>query len=506
MSKKSQKGSLLIEVLAVIALIALITPVLFRQVKRRNEEILDAQYATELRTLKDATSAYLLANESTLAYECALTDDQGVALPNIDNDCDELGADASDFNAYLPPSGTSYQDQYHFHLYGKTVLVNEDTNTYRPVLYALVVQKDPMPNLRRASRVASMVGVEGGILRGNTIEGVGGTWSLAAPNGLSENAVAAITSFDQASGGAAVLKDVRWDNLQTTTANAEVATTKRMGITEALSVSNDTTNCITQVGTKAVVINGTTTNCTPIFEVDAANQTIRISKPIFAGENTTTADGYCASDDKASCESNAGCVWKPGPDGETGSCVSEYVLDPANTSVVNDVMLSSRGNAKLSDLLPKYSLQDTYHFRAGDTTWSRSVQFCSDPLKTVVMAIPTLEKIPVSSDVDPDNDSMTSIASEYQNNMDKLKNLRLRVKIGSVTASNEPTKVTSTTLALTPQYCTRTNCSSESSWSDGKNNISVLLNTYCLDCSVISGQGTCTNAGCTWNVSNSKCE
>ena len=42
MSQKSQKGSLLIEVLAVIALIALITPVLFRQVKRRNEEILDA--------------------------------------------------------------------------------------------------------------------------------------------------------------------------------------------------------------------------------------------------------------------------------------------------------------------------------------------------------------------------------------------------------------------------------------------------------------------------------
>ncbi len=499
MSQKSQKGSLLIEVLAVIALIALITPVLFRQVKRRNEEILDAQYATELRTLKDATSAYLLANESTLAYECALTDDQGVASANADNDCDELGADASDFNAYLPPSGTSYQDQYYFHLYGKTVLVNEETNTYRPVLYALIVQKDPMPNLRRASRVASMVGVEGGILRGNTIEGVGGTWSLTAPNGLSENAVAAITSFDQASGGAAVLKDVRWDNLQTTTANADAATTKRMGITEALSISADSANCITQVGTKTVVINGTTANCTPVFEVDAANETIRIAKPILAGANATRTN--CPAD-KVNCEKTAGCIWKG--DATTGSCSSEYLLDPANTSVMNDVMLSSRGNAKLSDLLPKYSLQDTYHFRAGDTTWSRTIPVCSEPLKTVVMAIPTLEKAPVSSNVDPDNDSMTSIASEYQDNMDKLKNLRLRVKIGSTTGSSLPTQITSTALTLTPQYCTRSNCSSESNWSNGKNNISVLLNTYCLDCSAINSQSTCTNAGCSWN--NSKCE
>ena len=69
MIKKNQKGSLLVEMMAVIGLLTLITPILFQQVHRRNEEIVSAQIATEMRMIKDGVQAYMEAYEDKIAQE-----------------------------------------------------------------------------------------------------------------------------------------------------------------------------------------------------------------------------------------------------------------------------------------------------------------------------------------------------------------------------------------------------------------------------------------------------
>ena len=52
--KRLQKGVMIIEVVAVLGLLAAITPMLFQQISRRNDEILNVQVATEMRAIKDA--------------------------------------------------------------------------------------------------------------------------------------------------------------------------------------------------------------------------------------------------------------------------------------------------------------------------------------------------------------------------------------------------------------------------------------------------------------------
>ena len=44
-----------------------------------------------------------------------------------------------------------------------------------------------------------------------------------------------------------------------------------------------------------------------------------------------------------------------------------YGLDPANTSVLNDVRLASRGGARLSDILPNYIAKGIYQISSGTT-------------------------------------------------------------------------------------------------------------------------------------------
>ncbi len=69
LTQKQEQGSLMVEVLAVLGLIALITPLLYQQINRRNEEISNANIATEVRTIKDGVTAYIQSYEQRLAAQ-----------------------------------------------------------------------------------------------------------------------------------------------------------------------------------------------------------------------------------------------------------------------------------------------------------------------------------------------------------------------------------------------------------------------------------------------------
>lgn len=64
--KQNEKGALIVEVIAVIALLGVMGPLLFRQVMSRNEEVDNINIATEVRTLKEGFAAYIMSNRGEI--------------------------------------------------------------------------------------------------------------------------------------------------------------------------------------------------------------------------------------------------------------------------------------------------------------------------------------------------------------------------------------------------------------------------------------------------------
>lgn len=345
-----QKGSLMIEMVAVIGLIALITPILFHQINRRNEEIINTQIATEMRAIRDAMTAYIQANEQTLAADVGIYDTSTQQYQNVSKDeGDCVGMVASDLTklATYFQGNADILNEYDLLFCYHTVPVNEAEGTYRPVMYGVAVQLDGMGTIRRASKIASLIGLEGGVATSNnSLQGMQGVWSLPISD-LVPTAVGVISSFDDAS-NASILKDVRWQHMQSDTAQADTMASQRMGVKEILTVDN-TTNCIANYGNGTVQIkatNDTGSTCAPFFEVNPETKEVTLAGVITA----ESSEVNCAGLDEDTCDATNGCVFSQ------GICVGRYQIDPKYTSVMNDIKLTSRGGARLSDILPKWTL------------------------------------------------------------------------------------------------------------------------------------------------------
>ena len=62
MSKKLEQGAIMLEVVAVLALMGLMGAIMFRQIYLRNQELHNIQMASEIRMVKEGFSAYIQAN------------------------------------------------------------------------------------------------------------------------------------------------------------------------------------------------------------------------------------------------------------------------------------------------------------------------------------------------------------------------------------------------------------------------------------------------------------
>ena len=379
MKKQNQKGALLVEVIAVLGLIALITPILFNQIQRRNEEIVDAQIASEVRAVKDALSAYIQANEDALAVSCGLAsidsdtnqlvydtarigDEEPCGAPNWQWNDDERDV----VNNYSTTDISSILGDYNVVLYARNIVSKWDINeedpvAVRPSIYAIAYKIEPEPNLRRAAKIAAMVGVEGGVAQtaNGKISGMQDVWSSKDNiTGISQYAVAVTTSFD-ATTNSAILKDATFSHVNAQSVQGDNVAGGNLGTRGILSVGD--ASCIVGYGNDTVTIRGKGTyedgTCAPVFEVNPTTKEVTIAGVIRTG--APTGADCTTGHTKSACEDLANCAWIPDlntEDTNDGTCVAEYVLDPANISVVNDIKLSSRGGAKLSDILPKWSL------------------------------------------------------------------------------------------------------------------------------------------------------
>ena len=184
MKNLHEKGSLMVEVMAVIALLGVMGTMLFRQVQRRNEELDNINMASEIRIVKEATAAYIQANKATLeANNCPAIGDDNVDVSDL-----PLGAVEKFMpDNWISDEGTSNGIIHEYQIYLSCYRVNSPSADNRLAMYGTVVPNAPghgnsplPPNftLRRAARVATLIGADGGVFEDGKFVGAMGAWEI----------------------------------------------------------------------------------------------------------------------------------------------------------------------------------------------------------------------------------------------------------------------------------------------------------------------------------------
>lgn len=171
MSKSiAQKGGLMIEALAMLGLIAVVTPTMYKKSAERTMEVEDINTASTIRTVMNAANDYVGANYSTIVSEMEhstgnASNYRKVPLDNIKN--------------YLPYGFNMKKALYN---YGEPeiTIARKENNLTAFVLFPAKANADNGIGQERTSRIASLVGSSGGFVteKGKTARGIGGVWKL----------------------------------------------------------------------------------------------------------------------------------------------------------------------------------------------------------------------------------------------------------------------------------------------------------------------------------------
>lgn len=459
--RKNERGSIMVEVIAVLALMGVMGTLLFRQVARRNEELDNVNLASEIRMVKEATTAYIQAYKTELENKCLNKFDWEADRAAINMFMPETWACDTDGNI---DDKTCLINDFNIQIYCYTV---DEQMAPRKAFYAIIwPQKDYLPNnfsILRAGRVANLIGSDGGVYDDNTLMGTMGAWEISCDS----VACPGYTTYVATTG-----MDVYVPESETAPENAIAAPRnvafERLHGTNYFAVGGGT-NCIKNYEPETnrfahqiltaqngemnaqdddiVAVNTTTEGqpgeCDPLFWVSTANgegnnhsaagvvymknglyigrdNAKRRSAVVFdvaSGQNPADADnkitvfdpsgnerltldgtgrivgrsaangtGYRLDPERGEIvmfktvkidgddlqiptmrlrdgmlESSESATYATGTDA-TGNVITEtkhYNVDPAHTSLMNDIRLASRGGARLSEILPKWILMDT---------------------------------------------------------------------------------------------------------------------------------------------------
>lgn len=176
MYKVLQRGSLMVEALALLGLITMVTPVMYKKAAERTTELQDINIATQMRTLNEALDNYVRNN-----YEKVKTL-VNVGTPKIVAATDASSDIVKGVNAYLPSGFNLSQSKYFDADKLKFSIKREDdtdmSGKVRSVYTTAVLAPSLNPiKFNRASKIASMVGINGGTIKGTKFEGAQGAWS-----------------------------------------------------------------------------------------------------------------------------------------------------------------------------------------------------------------------------------------------------------------------------------------------------------------------------------------
>ena len=419
MTRLAQSGSIMLEVVAVLALMGVMGAMLFRQIYQRNQELHNIQMASEIRTVKEAFAAYIQANRAFVLDHCLVPTGDQVKGCSIDT----LYADVQD---YLPDGWFTAEELKQAY---KLTLWNYKQNdgSERRVVYGIVVPTEAtLPttgwNFRRAARVALLVGADGGaydetITSGN-IAGALGSWEIPSDGtGIGTTPTyAAMTGIDifapeYDAGEGTVSLPSDWSlALNKLHAYNYFAVGKKTG-TEAdcYTIQHHLFEPTTSGGKKAGDvksddITANISNCQPLFWVgsdNGANGTtgnVYVQNDLNVGADMTgsgnhilklTAEGVIKQKDGLTIDQDGRIIANETVSAGIGDLASgeHFVVDPAYTSTMNDIRLASRGGARLSDILPNYILKDIVSVSFG-TEQTISVPQCPSDYKAAITVAP----------------------------------------------------------------------------------------------------------------------
>ena len=171
--KQSESGSMMLEVMAVLAILAAITPVLYKQALLRNIEISNINIAAEMRMVKETLQEYVPATCPSEWQNCELSikDAKGYAPDGMESILDNYDVVFCDYEI---GSGATLETAY-------SETLTSEISAHAKRRYAFITDMNPPElkwNLHRAKRVASLIGTEAGVCNEKGTIGVNGAWKL----------------------------------------------------------------------------------------------------------------------------------------------------------------------------------------------------------------------------------------------------------------------------------------------------------------------------------------
>lgn len=174
--KRTQKGSIMIEALALLGLITMVTPILYRKAAERATELQDINIATQLRMISNAVDGYIQDNYSEISSEHS-----GDTVFTLSDD------ELNKVKQYLP-EGVNMDPNRLFSSYDIGVIRNAVTdregNTHNIYTSGVLAALAENFTMMRSSKIASMIGANGGVYRtsgedgaSGEVTGVQGIWS-----------------------------------------------------------------------------------------------------------------------------------------------------------------------------------------------------------------------------------------------------------------------------------------------------------------------------------------
>lgn len=188
-SKLNEIGSLMVEAMAMLALISMVTPILYRKAAERTSELQDINAASQVRSLIKSVDDYvkdnyddLIGGRAITQAECSTT---SVNYSTLAGASGNVTVPIDHFCNYLPYGflGTDKkaQDSKTFSKNYKVVLKKASGDAERKKTITAFLVANPTGNdlpALRSSRIASMIGSNGGYIEGNRGNGVQGIWGV----------------------------------------------------------------------------------------------------------------------------------------------------------------------------------------------------------------------------------------------------------------------------------------------------------------------------------------
>lgn len=169
-----QQGGLMIEALAMLGLIAVVTPTMYKKSAERTMEVEDINTAATIRTINAAANDYVSANYSNILGDMVKNNETNRKL-NIE-----------DLKAYLPYGFDIKKALYNYdgeHIQLSVSRPDGSNNLTTLMLFPAKLDEENGIGQERTSRIAALIGSSGGyVTDNNKARGIGGIWELSGDN------------------------------------------------------------------------------------------------------------------------------------------------------------------------------------------------------------------------------------------------------------------------------------------------------------------------------------